>query len=83
MAHPCIFCGCECYCNGDVDDVVVSKTPINCEGCGCDDDDYDEEDYEEDDIYDAVRHYKERHLICNYCGYADGKHEDRCTNKAQ
>ena len=35
MAHPCIICGSECYCNGDWDDCIVSKTPKRCEGCGC------------------------------------------------
>lgn len=35
MAHPCFECGGECYCHGDIDDVIVSKTPPNCEGCGC------------------------------------------------
>lgn len=50
MAHPCCMCGSECYCHGDIDDVIVSKTPKNCEGCGCEefwdgDDDFDEEDF--------------------------------------
>jgi hypothetical protein len=35
MAHPCILCGSECDCNGDLDDVIISKTPKSCEGCGC------------------------------------------------
>ncbi len=39
MAHPCFSCGSECYCHGDIDDVIVSKTPSNCDGCGCDDSD--------------------------------------------
>lgn len=55
MAHPCTHCGSECYCHGDIDDVIVSKTPTNCEGCGCDehweegerDDDYDYEEFKE------------------------------------
>lgn len=38
MAHPCFICGSECYCQGDIDDVIVSKTPKGCEGCGCGDD---------------------------------------------
>lgn len=48
MAHPCYDCGSECYCHGDIDDVVVSKTPKNCGGCGCDDsrDDWDGDDDE-------------------------------------
>lgn len=51
MAHPCIYCGGECYCSGDIDDVIVSKTPARCEGCGCeemlneDDDELDDDDY--------------------------------------
>lgn len=54
MAHPCILCGSECYCNGSWDDVIVDKTPKNCEGCGCeefwdgDDDIYDDDDDFED-----------------------------------
>lgn len=40
MAHPCFNCGSECYCHGDIDDVIVSKTPINCNGCGCDDEEF-------------------------------------------
>lgn len=47
MAHPCCECGGECYCSGDIDDAVVSKTPKNCEGCGC-----DEYDPHNEDIYD-------------------------------
>lgn len=35
MAHPCIECGSECYCCGDIDDIITSKTPKECEGCGC------------------------------------------------
>lgn len=35
MAHPCIICGSDCYCHGDIDDIIVSKTPKGCEGCGC------------------------------------------------
>lgn len=57
MAHPCIYCGSECDCNGDIDDVITSKTPINCEGCGCEEfaedqgwNDNDEWDDEEDDF---------------------------------
>lgn len=39
MAHPCINCGTECYCNGDIDDVIVCHMPVNCTGCGCEDSD--------------------------------------------
>ena len=51
MAHPCISCGSECYCSGDIDDIIVSHTPMSCVGCdwcGDVDDDYFH-DYEEDD----------------------------------
>lgn len=53
MAHMCCECGSECYCNGDIDDVVTTTTHINCRGCGCDigfddneDDDWDIIGYE-------------------------------------
>jgi hypothetical protein len=46
MAHPCRECFNECYCNGDIDDAVVSKTPKNCTGCGC------EELFSDDDADD-------------------------------
>lgn len=56
MAHPCIYCGSECYCNGDIDDVIVSKTPKNCEGCGCEefaeDQGWNEDDWNDDDVDD-------------------------------
>lgn len=52
MAHPCIDCGSECYCNGDIDDAMVSKTPKRCEGCGCEDNFDDEHDDEHDDEND-------------------------------
>lgn len=57
MAHPCIYCDGDCFCNGDYDDVITSKTPKDCEGCGChedeDDDLWDDLDDEwEDDIDD-------------------------------
>ncbi len=57
MAHPCFECGGECYCSGDIDDIIVAKTPRSCEGCGCwellnqekedwgDDDDDEEDDF--------------------------------------
>lgn len=47
MAHPCFSCGSECYCHGDIDDCIVSKTPKNCEGCGCDE--RPEPDFEDDE----------------------------------
>lgn len=52
MAHPCCMCGSECYCHGDIDDVIVSKTPKGCETCGCEEfwngDDDDEDDWDDD-----------------------------------
>jgi hypothetical protein len=51
MAHPCFECGSECYCHGDIDDAVVSRTPKNCSGCGCDSRDNWDDD---DDIYEPV-----------------------------
>jgi hypothetical protein len=57
MAHPCIYCGSECYCNGDIDDIIVSKTPKQCEGCGCQDDigidDLDEGWFEDDEEWEG------------------------------
>lgn len=56
MAHPCIFCGSECYCHGDIDDVIVSKTPKNCDGCGCEefaeDQGWNEDDWDDEDYFD-------------------------------
>lgn len=55
MAHPCIYCSSDCYCNGSVDDIIVDKTPTCCQGCGCDsfdedhgwdDDDCDDDEFE-------------------------------------
>jgi hypothetical protein len=51
MAHPCFECGSECYCHGDIDDAIVSKTPGNCIGCGCDSSE-DDQDSEYDDVFD-------------------------------
>ncbi len=45
MAHHCYICNSECYCNGSIDDVIVDKTPSNCEGCGCEDMFYDEDEH--------------------------------------
>jgi hypothetical protein len=63
MAHPCFECGGECYCNGDIDDVVVCKTPKNCEGCGCrellgeDDDDFEEDIDDDSEFYSTGPDY--------------------------
>lgn len=56
MAHPCIYCGSECDCNGSLDDIIVDKTPKNCEGCGCkefaEDQGWDEDDWDDDEDYE-------------------------------
>lgn len=49
MAHSCFECGSECFCHGDIDDVIVSKTPGNCEGCGCMDDEKINDEWISDD----------------------------------
>lgn len=53
MAHPCFSCGSECYCHGDIDDVIVSHTPPDCDGCGCDDFDhvFDDDDDDESEFH--------------------------------
>lgn len=69
MAHPCFSCGSECDCSGDWDDVIVGKTPMSCEGCGCDDfDNWGDDDCEgpfDDDN-------------CPACGYNNGNHMKGC-----
>lgn len=55
MAHPCFNCGNECYCHGDVDDVITCNTPAECDGCGCCMNDDEEDDYEvEDELEDGI-----------------------------
>lgn len=52
MAHPCFSCGSECYCSGDIDDVIVSHTPMSCTKCDwCNE--VDEDDFldDEDECY--------------------------------
>lgn len=61
MAHPCLFCGSECYCNGSEDDAVVDKTPKNCTGCGhelCDRNDIPRDDgmFDDEGIEDERDH---------------------------
>lgn len=73
MAHPCFYCGSECYCCGDIDDCVVPLTPKRCESCGCEDDRDDErddgdddawpEDEEDDDLIDS-----DAVFACDDCG---------------
>jgi len=51
MAHTCPECGSQCYCNGDIDDLLLDNDE-DVEACTCcvddysdaDDDDYDPED---------------------------------------
>lgn len=64
MAHPCILCGSECYCSGDIDDCIISKTPAKCESCGCEDDDSWREDDDESD--DEPEYYQ--CLGCRWTG---------------
>lgn len=45
FAKECFECGSECYCNGHIDDCIVSKTPPNCDSCGCVDWFSEEDDY--------------------------------------
>lgn len=42
MAHPCCLCGKECDCQR-IADGLDFRTPDNCKGCGCDEDDFDDE----------------------------------------
>lgn len=50
MAHNCIYCGCDCFCNGDIDDCNFGDD-LNCTGCGSDLDDQHEDDgYDDDDM---------------------------------
>lgn len=81
MAHECIACGGECYCNGSWDDAIVDKAPKNCESCGCVQEReellYVDDDFDDDDdclldecpycgtAYDAIA---KEYQICNVCG---------------
>ena len=74
MAHPCCQCGGECYCKGDIDDCIVSKTPVGCNGCGCDDyDDFDDdEDYGDYSCPKCGKEYDEidhEYQICHHCKF--------------
>lgn len=51
--HDCTYCGCACYCHGDIDDCQV-ETPeyadAHCTGCGCPEEDwFDADEPFEDD----------------------------------
>ncbi|AYQ31420.1 hypothetical protein [Runella sp. SP2] len=50
MAHPCFCCSGECYCNGSIDDVIVDKTPKNCNGC----DHCQEQVFDREKLYDEI-----------------------------
>lgn len=55
MAHPCWSCMGDCYCHGDIDDIICSHTPANCDGCGsglCDRIEGDEDDWDADEEWD-------------------------------
>lgn len=79
MAHPCFECGSECYCHGNIDDVIVSKTPSNCKGCGCELDNYDDWgdddwDYWGDDDWDYF-------ICCDNCDLLDACADFGCAIK--
>ena len=51
MAHECPECGCICYCNGDIDDILLNiprdqDRCVHYKQCELD---YEEEDYEGED----------------------------------
>lgn len=54
MCHTCPYCGMECDCNGDIDDIDVMSPEWVAKNCehDCDEDDYeydpDDEDYPDD-----------------------------------
>lgn len=51
--HDCSLCGSACYCHGDIDDCQVETDEyayMNCDGCGCEADDFD--DYPDEDCDD-------------------------------
>lgn len=68
MAHPCCICDGECYCHGDIDDVITCKTPKNCDTCGCGD-----EDWREEDDYDEPEYYQ-----CLGCGWTGDQAPGDC-----
>lgn len=45
MAHPCKYCGSDCYCMEMGDHLTTNGTPTCCSGCGCQLDDIDEDDF--------------------------------------
>lgn len=52
--HDCNYCGCACYCHGDIDDCQVETIEFaaeHCTGCGCEEQRRAEHDdlFEEDD----------------------------------
>jgi hypothetical protein len=54
MAHSCPECDSQCYCNGDIDDCLLSDadTERDCTCCvGKDRDGYADDDYEDIDLY--------------------------------
>lgn len=77
MAHPCCLCGSECYCSGDIDDVIVSHTPKGCISCGCEDDDHSEYEDVEDDDDEQPEYYQ--CLGCGWTGDVDPLSCPRCA----
>jgi hypothetical protein len=44
MAHDCPICGCQCHCNGDIDDINFGEAGgYDCSCC-------DEEEIDEDEL---------------------------------
>lgn len=43
MAHTCPVCGQVCYCNGDIDDIILDseEAAVNCTHCDSEDDECD------------------------------------------
>jgi hypothetical protein len=69
MAHPCFQCGGECYCHGDIDDVIVCHTPANCNGCGCEEffGHVDDIEFDDDDDYDEDDDFEDAFEECDEC----------------
>jgi hypothetical protein len=58
--HDCFLCGQACYCHGDIDDCQVETVEyayMNCEGCGCpEDEDFLDVDCEPEGGLPDLRH---------------------------
>ena len=58
MAHSCPECGSQCYCNGDIDDILLEGTDEEeaCTCCSGGDDEDDEVDYDDQDCEDGIEY---------------------------